>query len=181
MLRAFVGTLQQGRTQELVDQTCLIAAVASAVGAWEGYLEGVLKEFVAKTRVFAQSRAWPLIAQFEVMVQKATNALNTPNWDKSREILIHVAGVDPYASWIWAPKFSSQPDTKEFFDGLMAVRHSFAHGFAVPSNIKELGQGGRLTVVYAGEVLDCLQFFASATDQLLEHELKYKHGSPAGW
>lgn len=181
ILRSFASTPVAGRAQALVDQTCLVSAVASAVGSWEGYLEGVLKEFVAKTRVFAHSRAWPLIAQFEVMVEKATSDLNTPNWEKAREILIRVSGVDPYASWIWTPKFSTQPDTKEFFDGLMSVRHSFAHGFPVPINISALGGAGQLTPAYVAEVLDCLKFFAVTTDGLLEHELKHKHGSPTGW
>lgn len=181
ILAALVGTSCPGHPQDLCDQTCMKAAIASAVGAWEGYVEAVLVEFVAKTRVHAHSRAWPLIAQFEVMVQKATSDLNTPNWDKSREILIRVSGVDPYASWLWKAKFSSQNDTKEFFDGLMSVRHAFAHGFPVPPNIRALGNNPDLTPAYVNDVMDCLIFFADTTDGLLEHELKHKHGCRSGW
>jgi len=181
VLRSFAGVPVVGRPQILVDQTCLVSAVASAVGSWEGFLEDVIKEFVAKTRVFANSRAWPLIAQFEIMVAKAASDLNTPSWDKARDILHRVTGVDPYASWIWTSKFATQTDTKEFFDGLMVVRHSFAHGFPVPLNIPALSGSGHLTATYVAEVLDCLKFFALTTDGLLEHELKHKHGSPTGW
>lgn len=181
ILRSSVGHVCAGHAQDICDQVYMMASIASAVGAWEGYLEAVLVEFVAKTRVHAHSRAWPLIAQFEVMVNKATSDLNTPNWDKAREILIRISGVDPYASWLWAPKFTSQTDTKEFFDGLMSVRHAFAHGFSVPSNIRALGNMPTLAVQYVEDVLDCLTFFASTTDRLLEHELKHKHDCKSGW
>jgi hypothetical protein len=181
ILASFAGQPCAGHAQDVCDQTCMMAAIASAVGAWEGYLEAVLVEFVAKTRVQAHARAWPLIAQFEVMVHKATSDLNTPNWDKSRELLIRISGVDPYASWIWAPKFASQTDTKDFFDGLMSVRHAFAHGFSVPSNVRALGNTSGLTIQYVGDVLDCLTFFSITTDGLLEHELKHKHDCRSGW
>jgi len=58
------------------------------------YLEDVLKEFVSKTRVQAQRRAWTLIVQFESLVQKLTAELNTPSWEKARELII-ITGMDP--------------------------------------------------------------------------------------
>src|SRR5215472_6562466 len=89
ILRNFVGHSSPAcAAQGVIDQEVLKAAVANAVGCWEGYFESVLKEFVAKTRVHAHTRAWPLIVQFEVMVDKVTKDLNTPNWDVTRNILI---------------------------------------------------------------------------------------------
>ena len=90
-------------SQQFTDQSLLKGAVALAVGCWEGYLEEVLKEFVSRTRVQAQRRAWTLIVQFEAIVQKLTADLNTPNWEKSRELILNITGMDPYASWIWPP------------------------------------------------------------------------------
>jgi hypothetical protein len=182
VLKFNVGTPSQACfDQQFVDQTCLKAAVALAVGCWEGYIEGALREFVSKTRVQTHRKAWGLIAQFETIVDKMASDLNTPNWDKTRELLIMLTGMDPYASWVWTPKFMNQTDTKLFFDGVMGVRHAFAHGFPIPSNVMGLVVPGVLDIAYVDDAIACISFFATTTDQLLEHELTHRHGCLAGW
>jgi len=157
------------------------AAIASSVGCWEGYVEAVLKEFVAKTRINAQRKSWALIAQFEAIVDKLTSELNTPSWEKVRELLIGITGVDPYTSWVFKPIFSNQQDSKEFFDGILQVRHSFAHGFTIPSNIKGLNVKGKLDMIYVKQAFDFIEFIACETDKLLERELETKHACFSGW
>jgi hypothetical protein len=182
ILRSFAGQASSvTAVQTQIDQACLKASVANGVGCWEGYIEGVLQEFVAKTRVQAQSKAWTLIVQFEIMVKKHTDGLNTPNWEKTRELISHITGIDPYMSWIWIPKFANQQLTKDFFDGVMNVRHAFAHGFPIPNDVPGLITSGVLDVAYVDEALECLKFFAAATDNLLEHELMHRHGCRTGW
>ena len=182
ILQSFAGKPSSiTNDQARIDQTCLKATIANGVGCWEGYVEGVLQEFVAKTRVHAQSKAWTLIVQFEIMVKKQTDGLNTPNWDKARELISHITGVDPYVSWIWTPKFSNQQMTKEFFDGVMNVRHAFAHGFPLPTGVPGLLTPGALDPVYVKDALNCLEFFAKTTDSLLEHELTHRHNCRTGW
>ncbi len=98
VLGSFAGTACAiSPSQQFTDQSLLKGAVALVVGCWEGYLEEVLKEFVSKTRVQAQRRAWTLIVQFETIVQKMTADLNTPNWEKSRELILNITGMDPYS------------------------------------------------------------------------------------
>lgn len=182
ILRSFVGQPSSvSANQSDIDQACLKASVANCVGCWEGYIEGVLQEFVAKTRVHAQSKAWTLIVQFEIMVKKKTDDLNTPNWDKTRDLILHITGIDPYMSWIWKPKFVNQQQTKEFFDGVMNVRHAFAHGFSIPHDVSGLIKAGVLDIPYVDDALECLKFFAYATDNLLEHELTHRHNCRTGW
>jgi len=122
-----------------------------------------------------------LIAQFETIVDKMTSDLNTPNWEKTRELLINITGMDPYSSWIFQPKYNNQNDTKQFFDGVMAVRHAFAHGFAIPAGIYGLSTPGLLDVTYVSEALECIKFFAETSDSLLEYELTHRHGCMTGW
>jgi hypothetical protein len=167
--------------QVFVDQTCLRAAISQSVGCWEGYIEGALREFVSKTRVQAHRKAWGLITQFETIVDKMAAELNTPTWDKTRDLLIILTGMDPYASWVYLPKFSNQMDTKSFFDGVMSVRHAFAHGFSTPTKVPGIINPGILDIVYVKDALDCIKFFAEKTDQLLEHELTHRHGCLSGW
>lgn len=178
----FAGVNNAGCTdQAFVDQVCLGAGVASVVGCWEGYIEAVLREFIAKVRVQSHRRTWTLIAQYESLVDKLMSDLNTPSWDKVRDLILIVTGMDPYPAWVWAPKFSNQNDTKAFFEGVMLVRHSFAHGFPVPRNIPALAPSGLLSTVYLSDVCECIEFLVDQTDNLLEHELKHRHQCPYGW
>lgn len=165
----------------VVGQTCLRAAIAQGVECWEGYIEGVLREFVVKTRLNAQRRAWPLIAQFEAIVDKLASDLNTPTWDKTRELLMTITGIDPMPSWVWGPKFTNPTDTKQFFDGVLSVRHAFAHGFSVPHSVPGLSLPGVLDAAYTTEALECIRFFVTTTDALLEHELRHRHACMTGW
>ncbi|BCM06714.1 hypothetical protein ACI2S5_00710 [Ralstonia nicotianae] len=182
VLKSHAGTPSAACSdQAFVDQTCFKATIALAVGCWEGYIEGALREFVSRTRVQAHRKAWGLIAQFETIVDKMAADLNTPNWDKARELLITATGMDPYSSWIWAPKFTNQTDTKLFFDGIMSVRHAFAHGFSIPANVPGLAVPGALDMSYVDAALNCLEFFATKTDDLLEYELTHRHGCHSGW
>lgn len=182
VLASFCGTASVASSNQTVTDQCLLkAAVAQAVGCWEGYIEAVLPEFVSKTRVQAHRKAWTLIVQFESLVDKLAKALNTPNWDKSRELILSITGMDPYASWIWPPRFTNQTDTKAFFNGILDVRHSFAHGFAVPTNVPGLAIPGELVSSYVTDATACLEFFAATIDKLLEHELTHRHGCAAGW
>lgn len=182
VLASFFGSASvASANQTLTDQCLLKAAIAQAVGCWEGYIEGALPEFVSKTRVQAHRKAWTLIVQFESLVDKLTNDLNTPNWDKSRDLILNITGMDPYASWIWTPRFANQVDTKSFFNGILDVRHSFAHGFAVPTNVSGLAIPGQLDTGYVADSIACLEFFAATVDHLLEHELTHRHACTAGW
>ena len=167
--------------QNFVDQTCLKAAIALAVGCWEGYVEAALREFVSKVRVQAHRQTWSLISQFEVMVDKKASSLNTPNWDKARELLLEVTGMDPYAGWIWSPRFANQTDTKAFFEGIMEVRHAFAHGFDIPTGVPGLTNPGILDRAYVDDAVFCIEFFAAKTDELLGHELMHRHSCRSGW
>ncbi len=182
VLASFCGTVSGAcKNQTFTDQCLLKAAVAQAVGCWEGYIEAVLPEFVSKTRVQAHRKAWTLIVQFESLVDKLVSDLNTPNWDKSRDLILTIAGVDPYGSWIWSPRFTNQTDTKAFFNGILDVRHSFAHGFAVPSNVPGLALARHLDPGYVVDATCCLEFFATTVDELLEHELTHRHACVVGW
>ncbi|HEU4775777.1 MAG TPA: hypothetical protein VFS95_03065, partial [Telluria sp.] len=136
---------------------------------------------VSKTRVQAHRRAWTLIVQFESLVEKLTGELNTPSWEKARDLILNITGMAPYSSWIWRPRFSTQNDTQMFLKGIMEVRHSFAHGFNTPSNIPGLRSPGQLDPQYVLDVFSCLEFFVATTDSLLEHELTHRHGCNSGW
>src|SRR5687767_6715987 len=87
VLAGFNGSPSGSSPSQAFTDACLLSAgVAQGVGCWEGYLEAVLREFVSKTRVQAHRRAWTLIVQFEALVDKMASDLNTPNWEKCRDL-----------------------------------------------------------------------------------------------
>lgn len=99
VLASFNGAVSGASAEQAItDRWVLSAAVAQSVGCWEGFLEAVLREFVSKTRVQAHRKAWTLIVQFESIVDKMAADLNTPNWDKSRDLILSITGMDPYRS-----------------------------------------------------------------------------------
>lgn len=167
--------------QAIVTQVCYKASVAAAVGCWEGYIEAVLREFVSKVRVQSHRKTWSLIAQFEALVDKLASELNTPSWEKARELILTVTGMDPFASWIWIPKFQNQNDTKNFFDGVLRVRHAFAHGFKIPHDVAGVAVAGELDAGFVEDAISCIRFFASKTDDLLAYELTHRHACNSGW
>ena len=182
VLTSFVNSPSAASNDQiLIDQTCMKASIAHAVGSWEGYIEAVLKEFVAKTRINANRRGWALIAQFEIVVDKMASELNTPSWEKVRDLIIWITGVDPYVSWVFPPTFTTQQDSKEFFEGVMKVRHAFAHGFSVPTDIRALATPGMLDNAYVNLAFTFIDDMANKTDMLLEHELANRHACQTGW
>lgn len=182
VLQSFYNQTSSASNDALaVEQMCLLATVAQAVGCWEGYIEAVVREFVSKTRIVAHRRSWPLIVQFEMLTDKLASDLNTPSWEKARDLFILITGADPHSAWTWTPKFTNSTDTKIFYDGVMKVRHSFAHGFSVPLDTPGLTAPGKLDLGYSTDVISCIEFFANSTDNLLERELQLRHGCPNGW
>jgi hypothetical protein len=86
--------------QPFIDETCRKATIAMAVGCWEGYVESVVREFIAKVRLQTHRRNWSLFGQFEVIVDAKIEKLNTPNWDVVRNLIIEVIGLDRFNAWI---------------------------------------------------------------------------------
>ncbi|WP_447829994.1 hypothetical protein [Aeromonas salmonicida] len=161
-----------------IEGACLNASIACAIGILEGYIENVLVEFVEKSK--PPKKPWGLTTQFEYIVKKMTSDLNTPSWEKVRELVISVSGIDPISGWTYTPHFMSIQASKEFFDDALKVRHSFAHGFKTPINIT--GSASGLVDKQYSDLLICfIEKMSLETDKLLEHELKVKYGRQHGW
>lgn len=164
--------------QEKIECACLNASIACVIGVWEGYIENVLVEFVEKSK--PPKKPWGLTTQFEYVVKKMTTDLNTPSWEKVRELVISVSGIDPISVWIYPPKFVNPQASKEFFDDALKVRHSFAHGFKTPINITG-SHSGNVDKGYADLLINFIEHISLETDKLLGHELTVKYGRVHGW
>jgi len=109
------------------------SALAAFVAVWDAYINELVRNFFAAT-------ANPLDPKFHAVHSIARNAaeralerFNTPNWENTRTLLIQNTGYDPIGDWVWPARSMSGLAVQQKLNEILKVRHSFAHGFAIPA------------------------------------------------
>lgn len=102
------------------------------MAAWNAYVADLIG-------CFYQEVSNPLIAQFHAMHTLANTAavsrldrFSTPNADNTRNLLIASTGYDPWPDWSWPAKGMNAISARIRLNEILKVRHSLAHGFAMP-------------------------------------------------
>lgn len=111
----------------------LHAALAIYVAGWDSYLNQVTAEFVQKIANPTDAGYISLHSLISPIVEQKLKKFNTPNWENSRELLITCTGYDPISDWAWRKAHLNRQQSQDFLNGILKVRHSFAHGFAIPT------------------------------------------------
>ncbi|MUZ71202.1 hypothetical protein GOZ90_00805 [Agrobacterium vitis] len=109
------------------------AALAKYVAGWDSYLNQVIFEFVQRLADPAFTDYLSLHSIVAPIVDQKLKKFNTPNWENSRELLISCTGYDPISDWTWRKAQLNRQQSQDFLNGILKVRHSFAHGFAIPT------------------------------------------------
>ena len=146
------------------------AALAAYVAAWNAYISNLIRDFYD---VIADPSDPKFRAIYSIARQRAENALkrfNTPNAENTRNILVQYTGYDPINTLFWGQR--------EKLDDIVKVRHSFPHGFDIPSNAwtQTLSRRGHLTNWGIHETKDFLKNLVNITDSGMKAhiELTYK-------
>lgn len=111
----------------------LHAALAAYVAGWDAYLNQITKEFLQRISSATDVGYSSLHSVVEPMVSQKLKKFNNPNWENSRQLMISCTGYDPIADWPWRKAQYTRQDSQDFLNGILKVRHSFAHGFSMPT------------------------------------------------
>lgn len=164
-------------------QACLHAALAGYVASWEGYCEGIVREFYSTV-------ADPTRADFTAVHQIAqrrsgsdVDRFNTPSFENARRLILEGTGFDPYSFWNWPRRGHGVPWVQTRLNEILKVRHSFAHGFGLPSFAWTQGPSGqvRLTTQAVGDVRALLDNLVRRTDSGLSAHIATAYGRDTGW
>ncbi len=164
-------------------QTFAHAYLASLVAVWEAYLNELARNFYQET-------AHPLRIDYHAMhevarmaSERAMERFNTPNWENARNFLIAATGYDPISDWTWPRRGMGVQDVRERLNQILRVRHSFAHGFAIPSYSWTTSTSGRvrLTVEVLRETEAFFNNLVRRTDSGLQRHIQTTYGRAVAW
>jgi len=159
------------------------SALALLVAAWEAYIENL-------TRVFISEIADPLNIKYlnihNILSDRLEDYLkrfNTPSFENSRNLLVNYTGYDPIGDWVWTARRMNAVATRERLNEILKVRHSFAHGFSIPSFSWTQSPSGqvRLTASAIDDVNAFLRFIVKATDNGMKKYIRNHFGINTGW
>ncbi len=177
-----IQTLRKAATNRrlrpmLVDEIRIYyhAGLTAYVAAWNAYIKNLVRDFY---NVIADPSDPKFRAIYTIAWKRAENALtrfNTPNAENTRNILVWYTGYDPINTLLWIQR--------EKLDDIVEVRHSFAHGFDMPSNTwtQSLSKRGHLT---SKAIQDTEAFFKNlvgVTDNGMKAYIESTYGLASIW
>jgi len=164
-------------------QVCYHASLAASVAAWDAYIKEIIANFFDVT-------ADPLTLRFNSVhtlarqsARSASGRFNTPDWEKSRNLLMQQTGYDPYSDWAWTVRGWTAQVVRNRLDEILKVRHSFAHGFALPALTWTQLPSGRIRLA-ASALRENEAFFAflvRVTDKGISKHIHAAYGVATGW
>ena len=164
-------------------QVFMHAGLAALVAGWETYLNELARAFFAAIANPLDSRFHTIHEVARATLDRAAEHFHTPNWENSRMFLVNTTGYDPISDWQWPAGRLGVKGVQDRLNQILKVRHSFAHGFEIPSYPWTQGASGivRLTL---GEVRYCETFFRNLvkrTDSGMAAYLQLRYGQNASW
>jgi hypothetical protein len=182
-LRQFARDRRLRPLQADQAQSLYHAALASGVAAWNAYLKGIVLEFFDAIAAPLVPASAALHGIARSAAEQIIGRLNTPNWDNSRNALVQGTGYDPYTDWQWTRRQMGVHQVQRYLNEILHVRHSFAHGFALPAYAWTLSPTGRarLTNRAVADVEALVRYLVAATDKGMKIYISQNFGVSVTW
>ncbi|MBV5270917.1 MAG: hypothetical protein JZU55_14735 [Afipia sp.] len=161
----------------------LHVALASHVAAWEAYVERLVASFFSDVNELQNPKYSAVLGLLQDQMMKSSEKFNTPNWENARQLLVSATGYDPINDWSWRSRRMPGPLLRARLNEILKVRHSFAHGYAMPSFPWNTSSSGdvRLTAQIFADVDAFFVNLVEQTDKGYKVHLLTNFGVAVGW
>ncbi len=151
------------------------AALTAYVAAWNAYIKNLITDFYDVISDPSQSKFRAIYTIARKRAENAITRFNTPNSENTRNILIQYTGYDPINTTLWIQRRK--------LDDIVEVRHSFAHGFDMPSNVwtQSLSRRGQLTSKAIQETEMFFRKLVKITDKGMKKHILLTYGLTGFW
>lgn len=187
------GRLQAGRGRRHQQEAIHHAGVVMSVGAWEAFVENILREAIRalSNNLHAAAAGTPLWAKltFDTAmhgVETKIRQFNTPNAENVQRLFREGIGFNPWPYWSWrvGRRQWDQAEMRRRLNSWLRIRHGIAHGTGLPAEITWIHDNNvnpRLTKKLLEECRNFVKRLSEQTDQSLRQFLIADHGIPAPW
>lgn len=159
------------------------AAFVARVAAWNAYVARLPGCFIQEVADPAQPGFHALHTLVQQFADTQLGRFNTPNAENARNLIVGCTGYDPWADWQWPARGMGALAVRERLNEILKVRHSLAHGFAMPGYTWTQGPAGqtRLTLQALSETRALLNHLVVRTDQGLRGHIVAVFGVAPAW
>lgn len=192
------GKLQSGRGRRHEQDAIHRAGVVMMAAAWETYIETVLREApdaiatdAGVSGGISPSPPTPTWARHAFALRRAEierqiKRFNAPDTRNTRDLLVGSLEFDPRSHWNWraGPRQWDSREMQTRLDAWMTIRHSVAHGAALPTDIVWLRDPKGMPSLTLKLLRECKRFFehlAQQTDAAFADHLVAHHGIAKPW
>ena len=154
------------------------AALAAYVAAWNAYIKNIVYDFYD---VIPNSS--PIYAVARQAVERSTERFNTPNWENTQKFLEQGTRYDSINDWVWSQREMSGLQVSVRLNEILRVRHSFAHGFDIPTYDWTRSPSGNIRLT--GKVIQETEAFfknlVNITDSGMKAHIELTYGLADIW
>lgn len=171
------------RTRGPAREFILHSLLASYVAAWQAYVIHISDDFFTVVRTTLDPQSLVLLDSYKLLRDQAVKRFNTPNWDNTRNLLVNYTGYDPINDWVWPRRSMGVQQVKARLDEILKVRHSFAHGFAIPAYSWTQSPSGRVRLTLPAAIASKMFFqnLVSRTDAGMARYIARTFRVDTGW
>ena len=125
-----------------------------------------------------------VLALMSGLTEAELKRFNTPNAENARNLLLVHTGYDCIGDWHWPAGGLNAIQTRQRLNEILNVRHSFAHGFALPTGLswaRDKRGDARLSVKALSEVDRLFAHLVRVTDREMAGHLATIFGVTNAW